>query len=430
MNTQKSWSDAEKVAVKGSVILTNWKKEREEARAVVQNSDSTLVRSGDMKVLELFGINQGKIVVNAQTAQRLSAVGACIGIIGDAMSTLPLHHFKRDGDDRKRVVNSPLNKLLNQSPIQNWTASSMYQWWVRCNILRGDAITEIIRNKQGEPINLLPYHPDRVQIKRIGNEILYQFTPFDDGKTYVRSSDDVLHIAGNGFDGEKSLSVIQHDANHSIGIALATNQYSKKFFENGASPKHLFSTDKEMGTDQIDQFRELYDTRYAGPSNAGRPMILTEGLKVDQLSMSSVDAQLLENLKYSVIDIARACRVPPVLIGAQETTSSWGTGVGEITLGFVKYHLEPKAYLWEQEINRKLVRKDDEFVEFQFKGFLRGDAKAEGESLRQARGGSMGPGWLTLNEIRKLNNEPPIDGGDVIYEPKGATSEQKATAVN
>jgi HK97 family phage portal protein len=397
----------------------------------IKNADSALVKSGDPQVLELFGMGGNSVAVTPNTAQRLSAVGACIGITGDAMSTLPLHHYKNIGGNRERVKDNKIWNLLNRRPIGNWTSASMYQWWVRCNILRGDAYTEIIRDKYGEVLALKPWHPDRVQVRKTGNELIYQFSPEDGSKPYARFSDDVLHMPGNGFDGIKSLSAISHDARNAIGIALAATEYSKRFFENGASPKHIFETEKTMNPEQIDQFRDVYDTRYAGPANAGRPMILTEGLKMHALNMTSVDAQLLESIKYSVIDIARACRVPPVLIGAQETTSSWGTGVSEIKQGFVTFNLEPRANLWEQEINNKLIRKEDEFVEFQFKGFLRGDAKAEAEAMRQARGGSQGPGWLTLNEIRKIDNLPPAEtGGDIIYEPKGASNEQKTATTN
>lgn len=420
---------------KGSAILTAWKSSRELAReqASVKNADSVIVRSGDEPaMLKLFNIGGSKTVVNPATAQRSSALSACIGIIGDAMSTLPAHHYRRTDNSRTRVRDSVVARLLNASPVGNWTSASMYQWWVRCNILRGDAITEIVRDRNGVPTGLIPYHPDRVQWALEGNQLIYKFNPIN-GKSYARLSDDVLHIPGNGFDGERSLSAIQYDAHNALGVALAAGDYSKKFYENGASPKHLFETEKEMDKGQIDDFRDLYDSRYAGPQNAGRPMILTEGLKMQQLSMSAVDAQLLEAIKYSVIDIARACRVPPVLIGAQDSTSSWGSGVAEIKQGFVTFHLEPRANLWEQEINRKLIRKDDEFVEYEFKAFLRGDTKSENEALRQARGGSLGPGWLTLDEVRQVDNKPPVGeekGGNEIYEPKGKDNEQKTVTTD
>lgn len=436
MTAQQHWYNQDKVSQHHSLILTNFKREQEEKRAAlkVKNAtDSTLVKSGDAKILELFNIGSSKITVNANTAQRLSSVGACITVRGNAMSTLPLHHYKTNADGhRERINNSPFWKLLNQSPIGNWTSAAMYQWWERCNILRGDAYTEILRDRGGNIIGLLPWHPDRTTVEAAGNELIYIYSPVDGSKPYARSADDVLHMTGNGFDGKKSLSAIQYDAHNSIGVALAASEYSRRFFENGASPKHLFETEAKMDVDQIDKFRELYDSRYAGPANAGRPMILTEGLKMHALSMTAVDAQLLESVKYSVIDIARACGVPPVLIGAQETTSSWGTGVGEIKQGFVTFHLEPKANLWEQEINRKLIRKEDEFVEFSFKGFLRGDAKAEAEAMRQAVGGSQGPGWKTIDEIRRIDNDPPLPNGEgsKVYIPKGANNEQKTTTAD
>lgn len=436
MTAQQHWYNQDKVSQHHSVILTNFKREQEAKRAAlkVKNAtDSTLVKSGDAKILELFNIGSSKVTVNANTAQRLSSVGACITLRANAMSTLPLHHYKTDSDgNRSRVTESSYWKLLNQSPIGNWTSAAMYQWWERCTILRGDAYTEIIRDIRGNVIALMPWHPDRTIVEENDNELIYIYSPLDGSKPYAKSADDVLHMTGPGFNGKKSLSAIQYDAHNSIGMALAASEYSRRFFENGASPKHLFETESKMDVDQIDKFRELYDSRYAGPANAGRPMILTEGLKMHALSMTAVDAQLLETLKYSVIDNARAIGVPPVLIGAQETTSSWGTGVGEIKQGFVTFHLEPRANIWEQEVNRKLIRKEQEFVEFSFKAFLRGDAKTEADALRQAIGGSQGPGWLTIDEVRKINNEPPLpDGeGSKIYIPKGGNNEQKTTTAD
>ena len=432
MNAQKNWYNTEMVSQPGSVILSNWKREREQAREsiVISNADSALIKSSDPQVLNLFGLN-GKTSVTPNSAQRLSAVGASITIRGNAMSSLPIHHFRtKDNGARERVKNSQFASMLNISPINNWTAAAMYQWWERCYILRGDAYSEIIRDNRGNPIGLKPWHPDRVTVELQGNDLVYMYS--DDGKTkpYARSADDILHMTGNGFDGKKSLSAIQYDAYNSVGIALAANEFSRNFYENGASPKHLFETDKVMDVNQIDKFRDIYDSRYAGPMNAGRPMILTEGLKMHTLNMTAVDAQLLEAIKHSVIDIARACGVPPVLIGAQETTSSWGTGVSEIKQGFVTFHLAPRANLWQQEMNRKLVRQEGEWVEFIFEGFLQSDTKAEGEALRQSIGGSQGPGWQTINEVRRIKNLPPIEGGDVLYIPKGNSNEQKTTTAN
>lgn len=423
------------VAQKHSVVLAKWNAERQAAREAVTVSnatDSALIRSGNVSdVLSLFEIEAGGVAVTQKSSQRLSAVTACVRLLGDAMSTLPLHHYRRGNDGmRERIVNSSIERLFNSSPVDNFTSAAMVKFWEACIFYRGDAISFIVRDRLGYPISLVPFHNDDVVWDLVGNKLIYRFYPGNGQPAFNASADDVLHLTGEGFDGIRSRSLITHDAYHGIGLGLAISKYGRQFFEKGASPKHVFETDKEMGQTQIDEFRDVYDSRYSGPVNAGRPMILTEGLKMREMNMKAVDAQLLETLKYSVIDIARAAGVPPVLIGAQETTTSWGSGVTEIKQGFVTFRLEPKATQWEQEFNRKLLYSADEFLEYQFAGFLRGNPKEENEALRQAIGGSNGPGWMTINEVRRTKNLPPVDGGDVLYMPKGANNEQKTDAAN
>lgn len=422
------------VSQKHSVILTKWKAEREASRsaAISNATDSALIRSGNLsEVLNLFDIEAGSVAVTPKSAQRLSAVTACVRLLGDAMSTLPLHHYRRgENGMRERIIGSSIETLFNSSPVENFTSAAMVKFWESCIFYRGDAISYIMRDRLGYPVALVPFHNDDVVWDRVGNRLIYRFYPGNGLPAFNASAEDVLHLTGEGFDGTRSRSLISYDAYHGIGLGLAISCYGKKFFEKGASPKHVFETEKEMGQTQIDEFRDLYDSRYSGPVNSGRPMILTEGLKMREMNMSAVDAQLLETLKYSVIDVARAAGVPPVLIGAQETTTSWGSGVIEIKQGFVTFRLEPKATQWEQEFNRKLLYSSNEFLEYEFAGFLRGNTKEENEAYRQAIGGSNGPGWMTINEVRRTKNLPPVDGGDVLYMPKGASNEQKTTAAN
>jgi HK97 family phage portal protein len=192
---------------------------------------------------------------------------------------------------------------------------------------------------------------------------------------------------------------------------------SGSFYANGAAPKHVIQSSSKMSPDQVEQLRNEYKRKYAGAGNAGAPMVLTQGLELKEMSMTADDAQLLESRKFQVIDIARAFGVPPHMIGAQETTSSWGSGVEQMTIGFLKFSLQPYITRIRQELNRKLFRRASPFVEHKMEALLAGDSKAEGEYNRQAVGGSQGPGWMTINEIRKSKNLPPIEGGDKLFSP-------------
>ena len=117
------------------------------------------------------------------------------------------------------------------------------------------------------------------------------------------------------------------------------------------------------------------------------------------------------------------------MIGENEKTSSWGTGVEQITLGFVRFTLAPMLCRWEEELNRKLFRRAGQFVEFSLAALLRGDSKAKAEAFRSAIGGpGTGDGWMSVNEIRKLENLPPIDGGDLPYRAQRDSAQPGAPA--
>ncbi len=400
---------------------SHWRQEKtyrpQDSAAVIKSSDPQIVAMlGGAPAASGFA-------VTSETSMRVSAVFAAVRLLAGAVAAIPVDVIRVTQEGRESI--SPeLWWLLNEQPIENWTAASMWEWVVQSICLRGDGFVEIVR--RGASVKALrPHHPDLVQPIRVGDGLVYQVTDENSVARPVHQ-DDMLHFAGFGFNGTRSMSVIQWAAFQSIGIALATDSLSGNFYANGAAPKHVIKSDSEMDDEQIEQLRNEYKRKYAGTNNAGLPMVLTEGLDIKEMSMTSADAQLLESRKFQVIDIARAFGVPPHMIGAQETTSSWGTGIEQMSIGFIRWSLQPYINRIRQELNRKLFRRASPFVEHKMEALLAGDSKAEGEYNRQAVGGSQGPGWMTINEIRKSKNLPRIDGGDVLYRPdKGATPETK-----
>ena len=199
--------------------------------------------------------------------------------------------------------------------------------------------------------------------------------------------------------------------------SLAAADYMGRTIGDGAMPQIALTYPNSLNEKQAADLRASFVATYmVGPSARKLPLVLTQGGKVDPLSINPVDMELLASRRFEKEDICQAFGVPPVMIGENEKTSSWGTGVEQITLGFVRFTLAPMLCRWEEELNRKLFRRAGQFVEFSLDALLRGDSKAKAESFRAGLGGpGTGDGYYTVNEIRKLENMPPIEGGDQPY---------------
>lgn len=384
--------------------------------------------SSDPRVLELFGTNIGAagVSVNAESAMRVSAVFACVQRIAGAIASMPIHQYERTTSGRTPVENAPLWWLLNEEPTARYTAASMWEHVTSNFLLRESGFVFMGRNRSGEVKELIPLPWDAVQPRRNASTNRLEYS-VQDVRTYGCDQDDMLHFPGFGFDGLRAMSVIQYASRNAAGNALAMDEYSGRFFAGGAHPSIVLQTDKVMNAEQITALQAAFAGKYSGVDNAHKlPLVLTEGLKASPMSINADDAQLLDARKFQVIDIARAFGVPPHLIGETSAATSWGAGLEEMSRGFITFTLQQHLVRIEQELNRKLFRTAKYFVEFNRDALMEGNSKAQSEYFRAALGGpGTGPGWMTVDEVRRLKNLPPKAGNaDILFEPVAGTAPQ------
>jgi hypothetical protein len=137
--------------------------------------------------------------------------------------------------------------------------------------------------------------------------------------------------------------------------------------------------------------------------------VLEEGMKFETYSIPNEDAQFLETRKFQRAEIAGMYGVPPHMIGDTERSTSWGTGIEEQVLGFMKFTIQPYLAKWEQEINRKLFDVGGRyFAEFVVDGLLRADIGKRYTAYSIGRQW----GWLSADDIRELENMNPLSDGD------------------
>lgn len=384
------------------------------------------------KGTELFewlagGSASAGIAVTEQSAMRVSAVYACVNLIGGAIASLPLPIYQRTANGRERAQHGYW-WLLNEQPNERMSAAVFWEYMNASILLLGDAFAEIERPTEKSPVAsaLTPHHKSRVRVIKAEGRLWYQVTD-DDGNKRLLNQDDMLHIPGPGFDGLNGMSQIRHALRNPAGIALAADEYSASFFGNGARPDFALEVPGVVDAEQQAMIRNNWIDRYSGVKNAHLPALLVGGMKVHELTMNAEDAQLIETRRFQVEDIARIFGVPPHMVGHTSANSSWGTGIEQQSIGFVKYTLQRHLVKIEQELNRKLwLDSERYFVEFNTAGLERGDYKTRNEGYRIALGRAGEPGWMTVNEVRRIENMPPVDGGDEIS--KGTANEAPTEA--
>lgn len=398
--------------------LRFWKR-RQERRQEAHKPQNTLTL-GSAELYELLaGVPAAAgVVVNEASALRVTAVYACVRLIAGAIASLPLTVYRRTDAGRERVRND-LWWLLNEQPCPAVSAAVFWEYLLAQLLLSGDALAEIERGRGGAIRSLIPLDSRAVGIRRIDGRLRYEFCR--DGQWLGRDQDDILHIPGFGFDGSRGMSVIRHAAREAIGLALAAEGFSSRFFASGAHPDVALKVPGKMSQEQIDNLRRIWASKYGGAHNASLPIVLTEGTDLKEVTLSAQDSQLIEARRFQVADIARAFGVPPHMVGETDKSTSWGSGIEQQGIGFVQYTLAPHLNRIEQEINRKCFRTERLFVEFNVEGLLRGDSKARAEYYTRALGGTQNPAWMTPNEIRRLENLPPLPGGDQLAQPKDFT---------
>lgn len=415
MQTSAAWYDESRVSQEGSVILKNWRASREAARAVpsVPRNDMSGMSMSDFNEWIKTSDGYAPGTISERSAMNISTVYGCVNLIGGAISSMPLTFYRRDGANEREAYKPDEWWMFNEQPCTAWGAATAWEFSAQALLLRGDSFWRILRASRlsSKIVGFEPLHPTTVQVRRVDDRNVFDVAPqlavtSGNPANVTLDQDDMLHIPGPGFDGLRGMSQISNSLRLSGGIALSADQYMAAFFNNSARPDYVLETDAVLKAEQIQNLRDQINEGHQGPLRSHKPMVLQGGLKVKPITISAEDAQLMEIRKFQVEDVCRTFGVPPFMVGHTEKTSSWGTGVEQMGIGFVKYTLQRHLVKIEQEINRKVFRTARNFCEFNVSGLERGDLKSRFYAYRIALGRSGEMPWMTYDEIRKMENLP------------------------
>ncbi|GGB21451.1 phage portal protein [Sphingomonas metalli] len=403
---------------------------RNAARVVpeIQDSSSAAVIAGDADIFEWFGgsYQEAGVTVTPATSMRSTAVWRCVTLNAGTMMSAPLGVYERlPNGMRREVPDHPFNRFLQVEPNDDMSGPEFIELQAIAMLLTGNGYGLMRQARNGTITRIDYYPPARVlPFRSTDRSVWYRFTN-EDGSNEDHQASYVFHFRGPGRDagGIKGLSAISHHAK-AIGINIATRDYTAGQFERGLLTNDYFSfpENQVVTKEQRAAFKEYLRLKAQGVANAHNPLILENGAEWKRVSITAKDAQLLELLQYSVVDVARIFGTPPHMIGETSAATTWGTGIEQMTIGFKLYTVMPHMRRFAKELTRKLfpiigARIPNLFVDFDPDALQVGDSKSQGELFSRALGGNQLPGWMSQNEVRRKKNLPPIPGGDRVYFP-------------
>ncbi len=369
--------------------------------------------------------------VDADTALKLSAAWACVRIISESVAGLPLPIYRmRPDGGKERDSTHPLYDTLQYQPNEWQTAQQWRQQMTTAALLRGCGYSEMVPGPRGPMTRVRPLHNDWLTLPKDMTDPASTYTYREPGQQAREIRNDlVFRLDGMTLDGVTPCSVIEY-ARESMGIGLAAEQYAGRVFSQDGRPRGTLEHPGKLSKDAADRLKESWQESYAGLGNAHKVAVLQEGMKFNAISVTPDDAQMLASREFSVEDICRWFGVPPHMVGSTAKVTSWGSGIEQLSIGFVTYTLLPWLKRWEQSIRRDLIfDKANVFAEHVLDGLLRGDQESRYRAYMIGLTGT----FLSPNDVRRLENMNPRPGGDVYQNPAitpGGTAMQDAAALD
>jgi HK97 family phage portal protein len=350
---------------------------------------------------------QSEAGVNVTTKKSFEIVAffSAVSLISDTISTLPCGAYLRIGATRRPLNPRPM--WLDQPDVDLSTRAAFFQQVFSSLLVHGNSYTRVFRDSQGQVVNLVNLNPEKVEIERskVGRKI-YRY----EGENRPLSGDEIIHIVDLILPGDlKGLSRVE-TLKQSLGLNIALSDYAARFFGTGASAQGVIEFPGNLTSEQAKQLADGFDARHRnGSRRAHKTGVLSGGAKFVNTGTDPEASQALESRKFAVEEIARAFNVPLHLLGVPGTASY--ASVEQNNLQFVSMTLRPLAEKVEGAFSRLLP--GDAFIKFQFGDLLRADLETRVQSY------SVGTqaGFYSTNDIRRLEDMEPVEGGDQYRVP-------------
>lgn len=353
------------------------------------------------------------VPVDEESAMKYSAYSSGVRLIAKSIAMFPLNVYKDKGEKGKeKASNHPLHRILHDQPNPDMDSFTWRETSVGHVLGWGNHYSLIKRNPLKRYVEeLYPLEPWRVKPEMVNTSVgrikVYRYQP-EEGSEVVLLPEDILHIHGFGFNGLVGKSPLGW-YREQIGLGLAMEEYSSRYFSNGLHAGGVFSTPQALKPDTYERLKAELKKNYAGLGKSHETILLEQDLKFYQLSVNPNDSQLLESKKFQITEIARILDIPLPFLHTTEPISD--NNIEHLNINLVTFCLLPWAIRYEQAYNMQLFPENEKGIYFTkhiVTGLLRGDTATRWEAYVKA----IQNGVYSQNDVLEMEDKNPYDGGN------------------
>ena len=371
----------------------------QELRGNIQNPDAWFVRA--------FGGRETSsgVQLDADSALSSTALWQGVRLLSESLASVPLNLHRKEGRASVVASDHPVHRLL-RDPNPELTSLEFREMSQANLTLTGDCYAEIVWNSSGEPVEMWPIWPHRIEPLRLtpGGPLLYRVSAPSGEIRYLRAHQ-VFHVRGfsrGGLVGENVVDKMRE----ALGLGLALERFGASFFGSGSTPGGILEYPGELSPEASKRLRDSWEEAHRGVGKANRVAILEEGMTWKPVGVAPEQAQAIETRKFQVTEVARILNLPPNFVGDLERATF--SNIEHQGIHLVVYSLRPWYERWEQRYNKSLLlpnERGEYYTKHRIEGLLRGDLQSRFAAYTAGRQW----GWMSANDVMELEDRNPIE---------------------
>lgn len=347
--------------------------------------------------------------ISEEQAMSIPAVSAAVNLISSSVAKLPIELKKIDSDGNIEKVEDDYRLfLLNDEPNESQYASTLKKRMTIDYLFYGASFLYTERKNRSNKIKSIHRLPvEKVNIERKKKDgYIDSYSIYLDGeRKNMFKTIDIITMLKDTEDGFEPRGILD-TGYKTLSNSLSEIEYSSSILKNGSLPLAVLKAANRLSDDVIKRIKRDWSNSYTGESNAGKTVLLEEGLEYETISLNPNELELTESKKGSLADIARLFNIPESMINSSANKYNSNE---ENNILFLQYTLEPILINMQKALNKTLLLESEKtskyYFEFDTSEIMTITEKERAEIAQILSNTSS----VTQNEIRHLLGKPKLE---------------------